>query len=210
MYACHAAILKSTVQFLPEFVGFTRNLGFDLLHVQRLYKTHEGLEDEDILTKMPREELDAIIAETLEEAKRLNQTVILHAIGYPDFHADPPPRPENPQLMWYRECGVCWFVGQSLSINHAGEVFACCHPTDLYLGNALAEPMRTIWNGPAMRKLRRQFHTGKLNPFCRNCLVVNENPDDERNFDFYRRRSGMRWFEIKKRMSKRLQAVLRG
>ena len=34
---------------------------------------------------MPREELDGIIADTLEEAKRLNQTVVLHEIGYPNF-----------------------------------------------------------------------------------------------------------------------------
>jgi hypothetical protein len=84
---------------------------FDLLHVQRLFKTHEGLENEDILTAMPRAELDAIIAETTAEAKRLNQTVILHEIGYPNVYADPQPRSENPPLMTYREHGVCWFAG---------------------------------------------------------------------------------------------------
>lgn len=209
-YCCHAVLLESTVRFLPEFIGFVKDLGFDLLHVQRLYKTHAGLEDEDIFTSMPREELDAIIAEALAEARRLNQTVVFQEIGYPDFHADPPPRPEDPALMAYREKGVCWFVGQSFNINHAGEAFACCHTTDLYLGNALTQPVRKIWNGRAMRRLRRQFHARRLDSFCRNCHVVNENPGDEKNFDFYKRTSHLRWFEIKKRISKRLEAALRG
>jgi radical SAM protein with 4Fe4S-binding SPASM domain len=208
VYHCQAAILRSTVKFLPEFVRFVHELGFDLLHVQRLFKTHEGLENEDILTAMPREELDGIIADTLEEAKRLNQTVVLHEIGYPNFYADPPPRPENPKLMNYKQDGVCWFVGHGLGINHAGEVYPCCYPTDIYMGNALTEPMREIWNGPAMRRLRRQFHTKKLNPFCKTCFIVNENPVEEGNFDFYKRAARMRWFEVKKRMSKRLKAVL--
>jgi len=210
VYHCQAAVLKSTVRFLPRFVGFVKELGFDLLHVQRLFKTHEGLEGEDILSSMPRAELDAIIAETQAEAKRLNQTVILHEIGYPNVHADPPPRGEEPRLMTYREQGVCWFVGHGIGINHAGEVYPCCYPTDIYLGDALTEPMRKIWNGTVMRRLRRQFHTRKLNPFCENCFIVNENPSEAKNFDFYKRMARMRWFEAKKRMSKRLQAVLSG
>jgi len=210
LYCCNAAILKSTVQYLPEFVGFAKDLGFDLLRVQRLYKTHIGLEEEDILTEMPREELDAIIAETLAEAKRLNQYLALQSIGYPDFHGTHPLREEEPLLMSYRKNSVCWFVGQSISINHAGEAFACCNTTDLYLGNVLAQPVRKIWNGRAMQRLRHQFHTRKLNPFCRRCLLVNDNPEDERNFDFYKRKSRLHWFEIKKRMSKKLEAVLYG
>ncbi|MBN2489959.1 MAG: radical SAM protein [Planctomycetes bacterium] len=209
VYHCQAAILKSTVRFLPAFVGFVRELGFDLLHVQRVFKTHAGLEGEDILTAMPRAELDAIVAETAAEARRLNQTVILHEIGYPNVIADPPPRPEDPPLLQFRHDGVCWFVGQSIGVNHGGEVFPCCYPTDIYLGDALREPMRRIWNGPAMRRLRRQFHTGKLNVFCQNCFLVNENPVEPRNFDFYRRQARMRWFEVKKRMAKRFQAVRR-
>jgi radical SAM protein with 4Fe4S-binding SPASM domain len=208
VYHCQAAILTSTVRFLPAFVGFVHELGFDLLHVQRLFKTHAGLEGEDILTSMPRAELDAVIAETAAEAKRLNQTVILHEIGYPNVIADPPPRPEDPPLMQFRDHGVCWFVGHGIGINHAGEAFPCCYTTDIYLGNALEEPMRRIWNGPAMRRLRRQFHRRKLNAFCQNCFLVNENPVEQRNFDFYRRQARLRWFEVKKRVTKRLQAVL--
>ena len=208
LYCCNAAILKSTVRYLPEFVGFVNDLGFDLLHVQRLYRTHAGLNDEDILTAMPREELDAIVAETLEEAKRLNQKVVLQEIGYPDFHGDPPLRAEDPLRMTFREDGVCWFVGQAFNINHVGEAFACCHTTDLYLGNVVTQPVRKIWNGRAMRRLRRQFFSGKLNFFCRNCFVVNENPAEERNFDFYKRASRLHWFEIKKRMSRRLEEAL--
>ena len=208
LYHCQAAILKSTVRFLPQFVGFVQELGFDLLHVQRLFKTHEGLENEDILTAMPRAELDAIIAETTAEAKRLNQTVILHEIGYPNVYADPQPRSENPPLMTFREHGVCWFVGHGLGINHVGEVYPCCYPTDIYLGDALVDSMQKIWNGPAMQRLRRQFHTRKLNTFCQNCFLVNQNPGEQRNFDFYKRAARMHWFEIKKRMNKRLKAVL--
>jgi MoaA/NifB/PqqE/SkfB family radical SAM enzyme len=207
LYCCHAVILKSTVRFLPEFVGFAKDLGFDLLDVQRLHKTHAGLEDEDILTSMPREELDAIIVETVAEARRLKLKVALRTIGYPDFLADPPLRSEEPRLMEYREHGVCWFVGQSLCINHAGEAMACCYPTDIYLGNVLTQPVREIWNGRPMRRLRRRFFARKLGFFCRNCLIVNRDPRNERNFDLYRRASRLRWFEVKKRIAKRLEAA---
>lgn len=210
LYHCQAALLKSTIQYLPDFVRFAHELGFDLLHVQRLFKTHDGLEEEDILTQMPREELDAIVAEASQEARLLNFSLVLHEIGYPNVWSDPLPRPENPKLMTYKENGTCWFVGQGLGINHAGEAFPCCYPTDIYLGNVLEEPIRKVWNGPAIRKLRRQFHTKKLNPFCENCFLVNENPSDERNFDFYKRKARMRVFNIRKQLSKRVVEVTGG
>lgn len=209
-YHCQAALLRSTVHFLPRFVGFVHDLGFDVLHVQRLYKTHEGLEGEDILTDMPRADLEAIMNEALQEAKRLNLSLVLHEIGFPNFWSDPLPKPENPKLMHYKTDGVCWFVGHGIGINHGGEVFPCCFPTDIYLGNVLAQPIREIWNGRAMRKLRRQFHTRKLNPFCQNCFLVNENPNEARNFDFYKRKARMHVFNIRKTLSKRLHEELRG
>jgi len=208
-YHCQAALLKSTVRHLPGFVKFVHDLGFDVLHVQRLYKTHAGLDGEDILTDMPREELDAIMEEARQEATRLNQTLVLHEIGYPNVWSDPPPAGEEPKLMQFKEDGVCWFVGQSIGINHVGEVFPCCYPTDIYLGNVLEQPIREIWNSRAMRRLRRQFHTQKLNPFCQACFLVNENPDENRNFDFYKRRARMRVFNIRKSLSMRLSQVLR-
>lgn len=208
-YHCHGAILKSTVHTLPRFVRFAHELGFDLLHVQRLFKTHAGLEEEDVLTCMPREELDAIVAAARAEAERLGFTLILHELGYPNVYGDPPPAPEDPPLMAFREWGTCWFVGQGFGINHEGDVYPCCYPTDLYLGNVRLQSVREIWNGRPYRRLRRQFFTGKLNPFCRNCMLVNENPTHEKNYDFYRRQARLRWVHVQKTVRKRFRAALR-
>ncbi len=206
-YHCQGALLKSTVKHLPEFVRFASDYGFDLLHVQRVFKTHEGLDGEDILTQMPRAELDALVNEASDEARRLDFTLIVEELGYPNVMATRQPRWGEPQLMSYGQDGVCWFAGQSIDVNHAGECSACCFPTDMYLGDATRQPIREIWNGRAMRKLRRQFHTGRLNPFCRDCLLVTRNPTNERSINFYRRHARLKYFNFRKDLGKRLRST---
>jgi MoaA/NifB/PqqE/SkfB family radical SAM enzyme len=186
-YHCQAALLKSTARFLPELVRFAHRFLFDVVHVQRVFRTHSGLEAEDVLTQLPRAELDAIVREASAEARACNVSLVLHELGYPNVWSEPLPKPEDPRLMNYGEHGVCWFVGQSIGIGNLGEVHPCCYPTGITLGSALEQPLGEIWNGEPMRALRRQFHARRLNDVCAACFLVRQDPLSADSLDVHRR-----------------------
>ena len=78
--------------------------------------------------------------------------------------------PNTKSSKGYRLCPYPW---SSLNIASNGDVVACCR--DLQhkstLGNVLDQPLKEIWNGPRMRKLRRSLIDGKPanENACRDC-----------------------------------------
>lgn len=67
---------------------------------------------------------------------------------------------------------TCRVPMQSVTITWDGDVVPCCFDFDkrYVLGNVLIEPLSDIWNGPAMRALRLEFQSNRVeNPLCRNC-----------------------------------------
>ncbi|MDE1146828.1 MAG: radical SAM/SPASM domain-containing protein [Azospirillaceae bacterium] len=66
----------------------------------------------------------------------------------------------------------CKFPSQSVTITWDGDVVPCCFDFDkrYVLGNVLSESLADIWNGPALRALRLEFLSNRVeNPLCRNC-----------------------------------------
>ncbi len=66
-------------------------------------------------------------------------------------------------------CREPWRGG--LVVLQDGRVTVCCvdHDGVLAVGDARAETLREIWNGPRMRALRRAHATGDLPPLCAGC-----------------------------------------
>jgi len=68
----------------------------------------------------------------------------------------------------------CYFVDATLMINANGDVCPCCFDAQglLTLGNAYTQSIQAIWNGEAMRGLRRRLQQERqtLKP-CNQCSV---------------------------------------
>jgi radical SAM protein with 4Fe4S-binding SPASM domain len=68
----------------------------------------------------------------------------------------------------------CYFVDATLMINANGDVCPCCFDAQglLTLGNAHTQSIQAIWNGEAMRELRRRLQQERqiLKP-CNQCSV---------------------------------------
>lgn len=68
----------------------------------------------------------------------------------------------------------CAYPFNSLHVWANGNVTPCCtffarNPA-LSVGNIAFQSLREIWNGPAIKEIRRQLLTGDLNPTCKVCL----------------------------------------
>lgn len=72
-------------------------------------------------------------------------------------------------------CREPWRGG--LVVLQDGRCTVCCvdHDGELAVGDARTQDLRSIWNGPAMRALRRSHATGRLPPICAGCA---EHPTD--------------------------------
>ena len=66
-------------------------------------------------------------------------------------------------------CRVPW---EKLTVAWDGDVVPCCYDYDKKypLGNVKNKKISEMWNGPEMRRLRREFLDNDVkNPLCRNC-----------------------------------------
>ncbi len=68
----------------------------------------------------------------------------------------------------------CAYPFNSLHVWANGNVTPCCtffaRNPELSVGNIAFQSLKEIWNGPAIKEIRRQLLTGDLNPTCKVCL----------------------------------------
>jgi radical SAM protein with 4Fe4S-binding SPASM domain len=63
----------------------------------------------------------------------------------------------------------CLSPWQTMAVGSDGTVTACdCQP-GVTVGNLLEDPQAAFWNGPEMRRLRRELLEGRLREACRGC-----------------------------------------
>ena len=70
----------------------------------------------------------------------------------------------------------CYFPWHSVCVTWTGEVVPCCRDYNALkvVGDLKKDSLDAIWNGPAMRALRREFITGRVdNPLCGTCTEAN-------------------------------------
>jgi len=207
IWIMNGAILKDTVPYLAEFVAFAHEMGADMLQLQKLFFTHEALREQDIFTRMPKEELDGYMRAAQEEARKRNFTLILHELTYENVYSDPPVRSEDPPLMHE---AMCWFAVQQIGIQPTGEVYPCCYPTTMNMGHIEDTPLREIWNGAGYRKLRHELFTKDYNYFCKNCMLITREVQDDKAFDFYGRQTRMKAAFYKNKIKRKLFQIVNG
>lgn len=70
----------------------------------------------------------------------------------------------------------CYYPWNSVSILSDGRVVPCCRDMNgtIILGDLNKQTLKEIWNGEPIKKLRREFISGKItNPLCINCKEAN-------------------------------------
>jgi radical SAM protein with 4Fe4S-binding SPASM domain len=67
----------------------------------------------------------------------------------------------------------CRFLWTDMVIEWDGRVAACCqdYEAQLIMGDAKTTPLKEIWQGPALKRLREKHRTGRMDevPLCRGC-----------------------------------------
>lgn len=76
---------------------------------------------------------------------------------------------KQPARLPFTRCQIPW---TTFTITWDGDVVPCCYDYDkkFVLGNAKDTPLREIWNGPAIRRLRQEFNGETVcNALCKKC-----------------------------------------
>lgn len=158
LYSISAVVMNSTIDHLPGLIRHAATLGADAVILQRLRLEIMDLEDE------------APASPDLEAACRAAQeagiNLVFTDLGFPDVRVKPL-RPRVPEPM--ATPGICPFLVQNMDILFTGEVYACCIPTDHYMGNVVHHDPAWIWNSPSFVKLRRAHRSGRGTVFCSGC-----------------------------------------
>jgi MoaA/NifB/PqqE/SkfB family radical SAM enzyme len=67
----------------------------------------------------------------------------------------------------------CWFPNYSLTIQWNGDCCVCCQDcnAEVFFGNIHLQPIKQIWDGTELERLREVFQSGKREKttFCRGC-----------------------------------------
>jgi radical SAM protein with 4Fe4S-binding SPASM domain len=66
----------------------------------------------------------------------------------------------------------CFYPWHSITVTWRGEAVPCCrdHNGALVLGDLTKQSLESVWNGPAMQDLRRQFKTARVTAApCSTC-----------------------------------------
>lgn len=74
------------------------------------------------------------------------------------------------RLKFFKDGALCFEPYEVLTVYADGEVAGCCFDYNLEyrLGNCFEKPVRAVWNGKAMRELRRRLLRDRNSiPFCR-------------------------------------------
>jgi len=199
-----SVLMKSNIEHLPDYVRFVHEMGADGIVIQRLYFTNKKLKEEDIFLNLTQEERDGPIREAQRIARELKFNLMLGDVGYENVF-DGPIRNKRPPLM---ERPICWFVAQQIGFTPTGEVYPCCLPTTMVMGDTFHQSAREIWNSKPYQKLRSQLYSGKLNFYCSHCRLLNPNCKDDGTLALFRRNLALNWLYFKGRMKARFRKLL--
>lgn len=143
-----AILLRSNAALLPDFVRFAGELGVDHVHVQLLRHFSRPLPEEELApqaalrVRMDRAGgrapihtgsglLPSAVAEPLAAIAAAGRAAGVN-VTFGDFQLPGVEvRPVPTKLDGLRvPGGICWSVALNFGVQHNGDVYPCCHPTD--------------------------------------------------------------------------------
>ncbi len=164
-------ILKENYREMADIIRLAHRLDIRTVFFRALQTKGIGKDREETIGKdVNFDDLRRAVAEGIGEAKRLKVKTNLKDVAR-DFRAY--------QSIYVRQDAalsdqVCLLPWLQCFVSVKGEVSPCCATytnEGFSAGNLFTQDFASIWNGPKMRTLRRQFRQGR-NPFavCRDCL----------------------------------------
>jgi len=169
----NCVITRSNLEQLTDVVELAHGYGADMVSFTNFEPYGRA---DDFCT---RESLMTDPETVLPRWRRARQRATELGIVMPELYFDCPGRPEEERREYQptvydetgrmRQCAIPWW---SLYVETHGAVKPCCiWPDDAAVGNILEHPLRTIWNGPAYRALRRTVNTPNMPEHCKRCFV---------------------------------------
>jgi len=175
-------LMRQNLTTLPGTVAFARAEGVARVRVQKLlpfFKEPHRFQVEEHFT---REEIAFHLERAVEAARREKVDLQLD-LDPPSEHlfAEAPAPPLSPPVVlssFYDKVQeanpkFCYQLASYIRIIPNGNVYPCCRGfgDTLKMGNIHEHSIEEIWNGPAYRRLRREFFSGQLNPRCEACTL---------------------------------------
>lgn len=167
LFSLSAVVMKSNLPLLADFVRAVAALRPDGIVFQRLQHSEKPTPEEEPSRAFSAAEIEAHFAAAERTAEELGINLFLSEFRRPNV-VPVPPRAKVP--MTIEGQGLCWFLAQNFNVMYTGEVFPCCIPTDLCLGDVRHQDPAEIWNGEPFRRLREQHLSGAGNLFCSGCI----------------------------------------
>jgi MoaA/NifB/PqqE/SkfB family radical SAM enzyme len=180
LFSLSAVVMKSNLPHLADFLRAVAPLQPDGVVLQKLQHAEKPTPDEEPTSAFSAAEIDDYLGAAVRTAQELGTNLFLSEFRRPNV-VPAPPRAKLPVTLEGQ--GLCWFIAQNFNVMYTGEVFPCCIPTDLCLGDVRYEDPVEIWNGAPFQRLRAEHLSGAGNLFCSGCLHAPHlpaAPDEER------------------------------
>lgn len=160
----HAAILRSTIDDLPDLVRLAAELGVD--EVSCMFGFVHSYMEVDWSPFWDRARHNEKIDESAALAKQLG--VLFNPWGKFDLDADPGNRPPL-----VKDAKVCRYVYQWTYLDPSGYLAPCCISPSHNLGSLKLQSFEEVWRGPAYQELRRTHATDNpSNVKCASCYIM--------------------------------------
>ena len=168
-----SCMMRSNVHEAPALVDLAARHKFHAVELRYMMKTDRApIDASELLCHVP-EEADRAFDRAVERAKAQDITLELLPVRFREAAArahlvtGPPPFID------------CKSAVSTMVLSPKGEVYPCClwHGSDALL-RVERQSFDEVWNGKAMRTLRRELETGALTrEGCRQCLVHYDRTD---------------------------------
>ena len=164
-------ILKENYGEMADIIRLAGRLKIRTVFFRAVQTKGIGKEREEVIGKdVDFDALYQAVREGIREAGRLNVKTNLKDVAR-DFRAYKSIYVRQDAAMSGQVCLLPWL---QCFVSVKGEVSPCCATytnESFTAGNVFEQDFQSIWNGPKMRMIRRQFRQ-KHNPFavCRDCL----------------------------------------
>lgn len=187
----HTTICSLNVRSLDSLVAISKELSVDSVSLQHLSEIEQDIIDATILdsqkiasTQFTRGSVSLLLNK--EEVQIMYNKILqirnrgLDGLSFRTLRCFP----ES-----YLQCGhfpikKCYTINTDIQIDPYGNLYPCALLRNYYLGSAIQQDIREIWNGQKYNKLRILL-ARKLLPICRYCCHYNANLTFKQGLNIY-------------------------